>query len=420
MNVSIYLGPLNGNFVDATHIEKGNPGIGGTQYCMLELAHYLNSVAGYSVCVLASRIYSLEVGIKFRQIEGDTDVCEAAKQEQTDILIMSQFKNVELESNIRQQTFKVVIWTHNYILYPFCKFITETPQICCNVFVGKQLYDRYIDDDVIKKSVYIHNMYTDQYPDVIRENDGKTVVYMGAIIPGKGFAELCSIWGRVLAKVSDAQLLVLGSGRLYGEAKLGRLGVASEEYERSFSKFITDSCGNIIPSVRFLGVVGEGKLDIFRRASVGVVNPSGRTETFGMGVLEMGEARLPVVTIGKNGYFDTVQNRKSGILSKSLQSMADDIVYLLKNADVNESYGEQSKINNKRFLPSVIGPKWDSLLSSIYSGNLKIDKLCASAPYSNNQKWLRMFLSFIRFELHMKFVPSLIQMESIVYNILYR
>ncbi|MCS2551289.1 hypothetical protein [Bacteroides faecis] len=54
--------------------------------------------------------------------------------------------------------------------------------------------------------------------------------------------------------------------------------------------------------MKFLGVVGEGKEEIFRKASVGIVNPSGRTETFGMGVVD-GEARLPVVTIGEEWIF---------------------------------------------------------------------------------------------------------------------
>lgn len=37
----------------------------------------------------------------------------------------------------------------------------------------------------------------------------------------------------------------------------------------------------------------------FLSSSVGVVNPSARTETFGMGAIEMNCAGLPVVTLGK-------------------------------------------------------------------------------------------------------------------------
>ena len=44
MNITIYLGPRTGSSVDASHIEKGNPGVGGTPFCMLELAVYLHDI----------------------------------------------------------------------------------------------------------------------------------------------------------------------------------------------------------------------------------------------------------------------------------------------------------------------------------------------------------------------------------------
>ena len=420
MNITIYLGPRTGSSVDASHIEKGNPGVGGTPFCMLELAVYLHDTRRYNVTILAVREYRLKQGIRFFQIERDSDICNVVEELKTDILILSQFNNRNLEVKIAKLKCKVVIWSHNYIFSHFCNFITNTPQIVCNVFVGKQLYDRYIDDDVIKKSTFIYNMYSDKFPDIKREDDHKTVVYMGALIPGKGFLELCSIWKKVLNRIPEAKLLVMGSGKLYGEAELGKLGIASTKYEQLLEKYILDTQGNIIPSVRFLGVVGEGKEEIFRKASVGIVNPSGRTETFGMGVVEMGEARLPVVTIGKNGYFDTVQSGKSGILSKSLDTMADDIVKLLTDHSLNKKMGDEAKRNNQRFLPSVIGPQWDVLLEDIYSDTLKFEILKPSRPYSNNFKWIRICISKIRFGLGIRYIPSMIKIESYLVKLLYK
>ncbi|KAB5106749.1 glycosyltransferase, partial [Bacteroides thetaiotaomicron] len=224
----------------------------------------------------------------------------------------------------------------------------------------------------------------------------------------------------VLNRIPEAKLLVMGSGKLYGEAELGKLGIASTKYEQLLEKYILDTQGNIIPSVKFLGVVGEGKEEIFRKASVGIVNPSGRTETFGMGVVEMGEARLPVVTIGKNGYFDTVQSGKSGILSKSLDTMADDIVKLLTDHSLNKKMGDEAKRNNQRFLPSVIGPQWDVLLEDIYSDTLKFEILKPSRPYSNNFKWIRICISKIRFGLGIRYIPSMIKIESYLVKLLYK
>lgn len=52
------------------------------------------------------------------------------------------------------------------------------------------------------------------------------------------------------------------------------------------------------------GGVSEGKEESFRKASVGIVNPSNRTDIFGMEIV-----RMLVVTIGKNGCFDSLQLR---------------------------------------------------------------------------------------------------------------
>ncbi len=45
-----------------------------------------------------------------------------------------------LEVKIAKLKCKVVIWSHNYIFSHFCNFITNTPQIVCNVFVATKEY----------------------------------------------------------------------------------------------------------------------------------------------------------------------------------------------------------------------------------------------------------------------------------------
>lgn len=62
MNIAIYCGRNPGPAVDATNLEKGNPGVGGTQYVMLLLAHYLSQDPKYNVSVLSVRPYFLGGG----------------------------------------------------------------------------------------------------------------------------------------------------------------------------------------------------------------------------------------------------------------------------------------------------------------------------------------------------------------------
>lgn len=412
IKIAIYLGPLVGESVDAREVVKGNPGVGGTQYCMLELAHYLNQQSHYKVTIFASRTYVLERGLEFIKISGDNTLCETIQSMRFDILILSQFRNRALEHDIAKMNCKVVVWSHNYLYSDFCNFINNTSNVKANVFVGKQQYDRYIDHDVIKKSTYIYNMFFDNSPHLERHNDSKTVVYMGALVEGKGFAELCSIWPDIIKEVPDAQLLVMGSGALYGDAKMGTYGLADQAYEDKFIKNITDKDGKLVPSVHFLGVVGEGKTDLFRKASVGVVNPSGRTETFGMGVVEMAEAKLPVVTIGKNGYFDTVKHNQTGLLGKNLDEIRHYIVSLLKDTSLNEKLGSCAKENLHNYFPDKIGPLWDELILQVYEDCYRPRYLGVSKPFCNNLKWARVCLRFLRMNIYLKFLPALIDLES--------
>ena len=48
-----------------------------------------------------------------------------------------------------------------------------------------------------------------------------------------------------------------------------------------------------------------------------------------MGAIEMNCAGLPVVTLGKNGYPDTIENGVTGYLCHSYKGIADKIVFLL-------------------------------------------------------------------------------------------
>lgn len=412
IKLSIYLGENNGSDVDASDIEAGNPGVGGTQFCMLQLAHTLNALCTYEISIFSNRKYILEKGIKFEHCEKYEDLIPLNEQKGINILLLNNFKNKKLREDIEKTNIKIIAWCHNYLYADIATYLYRTEQIKTVVFVGKQMYDRYIDHDIIRKSTYIHNMFFDNLPDVFRVVNNKNVVYMGSIVQGKGFKELCSIWPGIIERIPDARLIVLGNGALYGNAKLGIHGIAEESYEKSFIKYITDNKGNIIPSISFKGIVGSDKITIFKSASVGVVNPSGRTETFGMGIVEMAQAKLPVVTIGINGHFDTVINGKTGILGKNLKAVQKGIIDLLEDTDKNMRLGESAKIFIRQFAPDRIAKQWNSIITDVYNNVIDIHYSQPIKPFSNNHKWARIIIRFFRFKLGLRFIPSLIAIET--------
>ena len=84
------------------------------------------------------------MGGQFITVKGDEEVIPICKNLQFDILVLKT-DSLILRKMIKQSNLKVVYWSHNYIYSDLCSFIASTPQVKCNVFVGREQYDRYID-----------------------------------------------------------------------------------------------------------------------------------------------------------------------------------------------------------------------------------------------------------------------------------
>lgn len=410
MKICIFLGSTKGKSIDAKIIENGNPGVGGTEFCMLQLAHYLKK-NNHSVLLIAMRDYLLEEGLSFEKVDSEATIFSVAEINNVDVIITRVSESLDFRLAIMNSKIKVVIWSHNFLRPISCDLISSCSNIKANVFVGKQMYDRYIDDDIIKKSTYIYNMYNDNIQNLTRENDSSSVVYMGALKPEKGFLEVAKMWPKIKSKVPNAKLLVMGSGNLYGSSSLGKFNLAEKSYEEKFMKYLTDSNGNLDSSVKFLGVVGSGKYEIFRKCSVGVVNPTGKSETFGMGIVEMAEAGLPVATIKYGGYIDTIIHNKTGLLAITQYGICKNIIFLLKHNKINCELGINAKKLAKRYSEDVVGTQWIDLLSSVVDGKCSLHYLGHSSPFFTQMKCFRIFNRFIRFSCGLRLIPSLISIE---------
>lgn len=225
--------------------------------------------------------------------------------------------------------------------------------------------------------------------------DEYSVTYTGSLVDGKGFHVLAKAWKMVLSKVPNAQLYVIGNGRLYNRnSKLGPLGVSDIEYEKKFAPYIMEN-EKLLDSVHFLGTLGSEKIDVYRKTKVGVMNPSGITETFGLSAVEMEACAIPVVTKAKNGLFDTVKNGKTGYLIKNEKQLATRISQLLLDDNMNVTLGKQAKLFvENSFDPVVLVEKWVRLFHDVMS-NKTADYLKPTENYTNNYKWLHVLNRYL-------------------------
>ena len=405
--------------INMCYPEDGNPGMGGTEYCELILAYNLSLMNSRYDCRIISHV-QLNLPSTIPNIVISSFDHLKILDGKLDILILktprTKFEYDILNSLVQT---KIITWSHNYLNSHITKWISESQAISLNVFVSRQMYDFYLDDNIITKSTSIFNIVYDTLGECIRSPQKNVVTFMGALTKTKGIVELFKIWEIIEREIPDAKLNIIGGGNLYNRnLKIGSLGLTDEATENEILKYIITPDGKIKPSIRFLGILGKEKYEVFLKSSVGIVNPSAKTETFGLGIIEMATAKLPVVTLNWNGHPDTAINNQTALLGNNIKDMASKIILLFNNMNLNMSLGEEGKRQVKRFAPCNIMPQWEEAILNVIHGSKKNKINHFSPPLWNNYKFVRIINSFFRFKLKLKFLPSIIMVETFIYKII--
>lgn len=348
--------------------EYGNPGVSGTVFEFLMLIKYLcKNQLGRNVMVFHFGDNIYPDNCQAINCKSHTEIIEYIKKKDVLLIIQNGLKK-SFYNILNEESVKTILWAHNYMAGEEIERFSAMKNIKRVVFVGKEQYDHYIAHDIIKKSTYIYNMFDSKQKLYYRNEKLEPIVtYTGSLIHAKGFHMLAHIWKKVLIEVPKAQLYVLGGGNLYDRrAILGKYGIAEDNYERSFIDSITDEEGKLLSSVHFLGVVGEEKVAIYHKTMVGVMNPTGISETFGLSGVEMEACGIPVISKKKYGLLDTIKHKKTGLLINNEKELLNAILILLKNEKLNENMGENAKIFvTEKFSPEKIIKQWIQLFKDI-------------------------------------------------------
>lgn len=145
---------------------------------------------------------------------------------------------------------------------------------------------------------------------------GNTVLFVGRMDPRKGQHRLLDAFPLVKKKISDARLVVVGHGPLYGKY-INMVGKA-----------------NIAHCVSFEGVqhIGEPLAKYFRSAAV-YTSPAVGRESFGIVLIEAMASGTPVVASKIAGYNRVIENGRNGLMvdTSDAPAYADAIVRLMKD-----------------------------------------------------------------------------------------
>lgn len=340
MKIAFYLPNAGIADVDCTQLEKGNPGIGGTEYIIQVTALYVSRLHAEDVEIVLGCNSSKLVCKEISTIEV-ASIGELIKTANADYVVFKHSEEWHKEAHRAAEgtQTKLLPWTHCFLPRNVLNDLANDEKVARIICVSEEQLNMYRDHRAFLKSTYIYNGMPTAYlrtllptlPSLAERPKG--VTYIGSIVDYKGLHLLAEAWPQVLEKHPDAHLHVIGSGKLYDRtAHIGKYGIAEENYEARFMPYLTDKEGKILPSVTFHGVMGEEKNDVLRQSRVGVPNPSGISETFCITALEMQAMGCVVTTIAFAGFLNTVYP-KTGLLYKDPKELADCICHQLEATD---------------------------------------------------------------------------------------
>lgn len=386
LNVAFYFDNTGIADRDCSVLDKGNPGIGGTEYLFCATSYELQKryKDKVSVRLLISKEMSLPKEMLCHAVSDINGAIAFCANNDIKIIVVRNLNGIQTKIPC---DLKVVIWAHNFIDRKILNKYARNPNIARIVNVSREQMDNYRDNKAFLKSCFIYNwMYLDinkeeQIPFCDRNNE---VTYIGSLIPSKGFHLLAKVWNEVINYVPDAHLNVIGNGCVYGDAKLGKYNLAAATYENQFISYLTNK-GGVIPSVTFWGRLGPDKYSILARTKVGVPNPTGLTETFCLSAVEMGLHGAWLATKRRGGYLDTIPPFAGKLFCKE-DELAQYIIDGLRKTDYDsECYINYCKDN---FSLEKVLPKWLDMFNSIAAGKkVNVDETIINKDY--NFKYLK-------------------------------
>lgn len=420
MKICFYLENKSCEGVDFSNPLKGNPGIGGTQFMIWSLSYYLSNLYKEDeIIVLANIIDTLPKNTINLPCNSIHDAIKKSRQLNSDIFVFrGPICDKSVYDLINKLELNSIMWSHNFEDSSSIKLANDCKYIKRNICVGREQYNRLRDHDILQKSHYIYNgldfsIYNTTKNIKEKEN---IVCYIGSIIPSKGFHLLAEAWSDIEHEVEDAKLYVIGGGNLYDKnASLGKFGIADESYETKFIKHLVDGNGEIKKNVRFLGVTGGlEKIKTMENVKVGVTNPTGKTETFGIGAVEFQALGIPVVAKKKDGFLDTVVDGKTGILINSKKQLSSAIIKLLKNSELNKELGENGhQFVVEKFNIEKICREWKRVFECVASDKTSFINIDMINPY-NNFKLLREANRTVKKVKLLNKMPSIIDYEDTI------
>ncbi len=377
-NIGLYIACPIPSSVSLTNLEKGNPGIGGTEYLVLMLATHFSSCETNTVTLyLQKKVAGLSASVRQIEVPSFTEAINYHKALPNSLMICGPHEAIGhpvLHTAAMSSGIRFVLWAHVEFHYlPEVVAFANCDAVKAVVFLTAHSYAHY-DKRIRKKSVIIG--HPSMFLDVAkREAFSNEIVFLGALVPLRRCENLLQVLPDIISRYPECHLTVFGGGNLYDRSlPLGPMGVANPEYEAKLSLIIDEN--NLHDRVSFKGNVALSEcITLLNHAAVGVANPRYQGyETFCLSAVEMGSFGLPVIAGDIDGLKDTLP-RGCGYRVKSNNKLKKRLIQLLGNQRKNMAMGEKYRAYiAEKYAPTRFFGAWDDLANLVSINGRTLEK----------------------------------------------
>ena len=325
----IYI-PINSPAVEGKRFDNNftNPGIGGTEYLSIILGWSLaKKYVDLNVRLISSHIFFLDKPPCNLQliIENPAIVFNSSINEQVfwilTVAVASQLDPVA----IKLRKSHIALWSHHPSDW---RALSLKPNI--NLMISTGYYQYISNYYYLPCNLLINNIYYRQSRNerttVIANKSSFNVMFLGALVPAKGFHYVLRYWNEIKSKVPCAILHVIGGSKLYGiESDNSSLFPCDSEYAKLLEKIVTKYVIDL-SDVKFYGSCGSERFDIYKLMDVAIINPTGITESFSFNIHECLDFGIPVISSDDYGLNDTMRYF-SDLVVKSPKEIPEKIAY---------------------------------------------------------------------------------------------
>jgi len=181
---------------------------------------------------------------------------------------------------------------------------------------------------------------------------GATVLYLGTLMPQKGFLDVLEAVPHVLARVPGTRFIFAGE----------------PVWERATVQVVKAHLAHpsVWRSVRFVGAVGPGQRHELLEEADLLVFPPRWQEGQGLVAIEAMSAALPLVVTASGGLAETVRNGVEGLAVPRCNpnAIADGVVRLLGDPDLRARLGAAGRA---RFEAEYTIEKWQARMQAVLS-----------------------------------------------------